>query len=349
MAFYLAECWRGNSPTGKILEYFKNCLKKPVLFLCFPKLLQAFRKLNMFNLPDSGMESLIQIIQVCLNSSLKTFNITIPLELINLSSTYYSYKEVPKSPTTRLRSQCDIFSIDQNSKEMNELMRLSLAPNPDVPELYFDLETESLDCGVSNTKKEKFYLLDGIKNHVIFKDIKFWETCLLYQMSENQREFNFHEGSIAESLVTKNYIFKVTNTLMSIAFHMKDVSINANSIMEMISKYAMKYRIPSSNFENLQGFLNQTLSVEASTSLGDLLPSPNDSLRNSVKEKSNFKIRLKRVFGGILKSKPVKEEEELRRRTLAITRMEPMQEEEDDILKSFKVLNTKSMVRPGSN
>lgn len=59
MAFILAECWRGKVPTGKNLDHFYLCLKKPVLYLCFPKLLQAFRKFNTFTLSKKGMDSLI--------------------------------------------------------------------------------------------------------------------------------------------------------------------------------------------------------------------------------------------------------------------------------------------------
>ena len=119
-------------------------------------------------------------------------------------------------------------------------------------------------------KKKKFYLLEGIQNHIIFKDIKFWEACLLYQMSVNREDFNFHDvhHSIAESVVTENYISKITNTFMSIALHMKDVSISANSIIEMLSKYAMKYRIPTSSFEKLQSFLDLTFRGELSTTAG---------------------------------------------------------------------------------
>lgn len=121
------------------------------------------------------------------------------------------------------------------------------------------------------TKKQKFYLLDGIKNHIIFKDIKFWEACLLYQLSTNRENFDFHDvhHSISASVVTENYISKITNTFMSIALHMKDVSISANSITEMLSKYAMKYRIPTISFEKLQSFLDLTFSGDLSTTAGD--------------------------------------------------------------------------------
>jgi hypothetical protein len=113
MAFILAECWRGKAPTGKNLDNFIICLKKPVLYLCFPKLLQGFRKFNCFTLPVLGMDSLMQSINICLSSSRKNFNVAIPLELINLSSTYFTYKMVPKEPHNRLRSPSDIFSLGQ--------------------------------------------------------------------------------------------------------------------------------------------------------------------------------------------------------------------------------------------
>lgn len=113
MAFILAECWRGNVPTGKNLDNFILCLKKPVLSLCFPKLLQAFRKFNNFTLPVLGMESLIQSINICLSSSKKTLNIAIPLELINMSSTYFTYKEVP---IEQKRNQTDIFDLNPNQQ-----------------------------------------------------------------------------------------------------------------------------------------------------------------------------------------------------------------------------------------
>ena len=59
MAFTLVECWRGKVPTGKNLDNFIICIQKPVLYLCFPKLLQGFRKFNEFCLSQSGLESLI--------------------------------------------------------------------------------------------------------------------------------------------------------------------------------------------------------------------------------------------------------------------------------------------------
>jgi hypothetical protein len=93
MAFTLAECWRGKVPTGKNLDHFMICLKKPLFYMCFPKLLQAFRKINVFSVTEAGMDELIHSISICLTLSKKNSNVAIPLELINLSSTYYTFKE----------------------------------------------------------------------------------------------------------------------------------------------------------------------------------------------------------------------------------------------------------------
>jgi hypothetical protein len=98
MAFTLAECWRGKVPTGKNLDHFIACLKKPVLYMCFPKLLQAFRKINVFSVTEAGMAELIHSISICLTFSKKNCNVAIPLELINLSSTYYTFKSTPQEP-----------------------------------------------------------------------------------------------------------------------------------------------------------------------------------------------------------------------------------------------------------
>jgi hypothetical protein len=141
----------------------------------------------------------------------------------------------------------------------------------------------------------------------------------------NREDFDFHDvhHSIAESVVTENYISKITNTFMSIALHMKDVSISANSIIEMLSKYAMKYRIPTSSFEKLQGFLDLTFKGDVSTTAGHGSSfTISGSMQRSGKEKGRFRTKLKNVFGGMLKSREAKEEEELRRRTFVITGMD---------------------------
>lgn len=113
MAFTLVECWRGKVPTGKNLDNFIICIQKPVLYLCFPKLLQAFRKFNEFCLSQSGLESLIQSICICLNVCRGQHNVVIPLELINLSSTYYALKTPSNSidensPSNRLLKSQDM-------------------------------------------------------------------------------------------------------------------------------------------------------------------------------------------------------------------------------------------------
>jgi hypothetical protein len=206
-----------------------------------------------------------------LSSSRKKYNVAIPLELINLSSTYFTYREV-EIEQNRVRSPSDIFSLGTNSSEVRGDLKTGLSEAllenganitvDDLPVLSLGGKTKSMNLPAveKKTKKEKFYLLDGIKNHILFKDIKFWEACLLYQMSTNREGFDFHDvhHSIAESVVTENYISKITNTFMSIAMHMKDVSISTSSIIQMLSKYAMKYRIPTKSFESLQSFLDLT-------------------------------------------------------------------------------------------
>ena len=72
-------------------------------------------------------------------------------------------------------------------------------------------------------------------------------------MSSNREDFDFHNErySIDINLVTENYVSKITKTFMGIALHMKDVSMSTNTIIEILTKYARKYRIPSQSFNEL--------------------------------------------------------------------------------------------------
>lgn len=140
-------------------------------------------------------------------------------------------------------------------------------------------------------KPVKFYILDGIRSHGIFKDIKFWEACLLYQMSSNREDFDFHNErySIDINLVTENYVSKITKTFMGIALHMKDVSMSTATIIEILTKYARKYRIPPESFEELQNFLDMTFAGEIDAKMAYSGLSTASKADHSVSESPSLK------------------------------------------------------------
>lgn len=178
-------------------------------------------------------------------------------------------------------------------------------------------------------KPVKYYILDGIRSHSIFKDIKFWEACLLYQMSTNREDFDFHNErySIDVNLVTENYVSKITKTFMGIALHMKDVSMSTKTVIEILTKYARKYRIPSESFEELQTFLDLTFAesdekmmISGLSTASKPECSEGDSASVKQKESSSSFIgsKLKGVFGSLVQTKLKSEEDYFKKRVFSV-------------------------------
>ena len=176
----------------------------------------------------------------------------------------------------------------------------------------------------------KFYILDGIKNHAIFKEVRFWEACLLYQMTSNREDFDFHNErfSIDISLVTENYVSKITKTFMGIALHMKDVSMSTNTVIEILTKYARKYRIPPESFQELQSFLDMTFGTECDAKLmssglstaSKVDNSPSDATSSKRKDAPSFFLggKIKGVFGSLVQNREKSEQDYFNKRVFSI-------------------------------
>lgn len=195
----VVNAWAGEAPANKDLDKFITSLKQTEVLLSFPQILQNFRKLKKFEITKSGFKTVVEMTMICLTECNNNFNVTVPLELINMAGTYYKL--------------------------------------------------------ISDGKK--VYLLDGIKNHKIYQLKDFWEACLLWSISDSKENYDFHDVrySIETVHVKNGFVDQIVNNFMTISMYMKEYSRSKETVMELMTEYIKKYRLPEKRLGRIWTFL----------------------------------------------------------------------------------------------
>lgn len=85
----LVNAWKGRGPSAQDLDHFITYIKNSEILLSFPHILEAFRKLKEFEINKSGFKTVVELIMIMLTECSNTFNVVVPLGLINMAGTYY--------------------------------------------------------------------------------------------------------------------------------------------------------------------------------------------------------------------------------------------------------------------
>lgn len=92
----MVNIWFGREISIEHFNLFVDLLKDRNYLVSFPIMLEAFRKLNYFEIQASGYQHFCELILGCLtevtlaHQSFQIKNVTIPLSLLNMASTYYA-------------------------------------------------------------------------------------------------------------------------------------------------------------------------------------------------------------------------------------------------------------------
>ena len=97
MGNLLIKVWKGEEATPTELSQFYTGIKNQLLFLCFPKLLQSFRKFNRFAIDENNFKHAAELILLALGHAMVVQNVSIPLELMTLSGTYYRHYQLTQA------------------------------------------------------------------------------------------------------------------------------------------------------------------------------------------------------------------------------------------------------------
>lgn len=220
LANAMVSAWKGKSVSGYEMEQFFTAIKNPVFFLSFPKMLQSFRKFNSFKIESKSFKIIADMILMCLTQANLNFNVSVPLELINMAGTYYHFEEP-----------------DPHKKE-----------NP------------SKEKVKAKTKTKKVYLMKGIQNHKIFKNFDFWYASLIYTNTESKEGYDFHDVrySVDQSIVKSGFLNQVTNNFMTMGMHMKEFHLDSRQVIQFMGSNIRSYKLPKSAVERLKTFLDST-------------------------------------------------------------------------------------------
>ena len=142
----MIKAWKGQKIAGYELDQYFTAIKNPLFFLCFPKMMQSFRKLNTFKVESQFVRIILDMLLMCLSQAALNFNVSVPLELINMAGTYY------------------------------HLEKYTVVGEDGIKE-----------------KTKKVYLMNGIKDHKIFKNFDFWHASLIYTIAESKDGYDFHD------------------------------------------------------------------------------------------------------------------------------------------------------------
>lgn len=89
ISYILALTWKGETPGAQISRNFINALSEPIMTSSFSKMLQFFRKMNKFKFDQKGFETLSELVLIFLTKCSSFYQVKAPLEIINISGTYY--------------------------------------------------------------------------------------------------------------------------------------------------------------------------------------------------------------------------------------------------------------------
>jgi hypothetical protein len=85
--------WFGKEVSLEHFNMFIDLLKDKNYLLSFPVMLESFRKFNYFQVHENGYKTFCELILLCLTQSSILKSVTIPLILLNMSSTYYTTQQ----------------------------------------------------------------------------------------------------------------------------------------------------------------------------------------------------------------------------------------------------------------
>jgi hypothetical protein len=158
------------------------------------------------------------------------------------------------------------FEISKNGfKSVSEMVMICLTEcsnllNVTVPlELvnmagtYFMREPQASEA----QRGKKVYLLEGIKSHKIFKNMEFWECCLMYMIAESKRSYDFHDVrySVDANVVQNGFLSQIVNNFMTVAMHMKDFEADKEKVLELMNRYLNKYKVPDRAVGRLRTYM----------------------------------------------------------------------------------------------
>ena len=82
--------WFGKEISLEHFNMFIDLLKDKNYLLSFPVMLESFRKFNYFQVHENGHKTFCELILLCLTQASILKSVTIPLILLNMTSTYYT-------------------------------------------------------------------------------------------------------------------------------------------------------------------------------------------------------------------------------------------------------------------
>lgn len=222
IAFNLHLSWEGDNMNSRITDAFISSLSHPLFTQCFSKMLQIFRKINRFELSQKAFENISELILICLTKCTVFYQVNVPLELINISGTYYTKVS---------------YGLD------NEKMRRHSEINLPLKKVYL----------LQGIKKHNIF-----KNFKFWES----SLLNLVNQSKEEFDFHDKRQSIEISLINENYKSKISKTFMTIAIHMNDLGCNKEMVMRLFGIYFEKYQLGDKFLIELNTFLASNFNSE---------------------------------------------------------------------------------------
>lgn len=259
------KAWRGEKIEPKALSNFILCIKNHLLLLSFPRLFESFRIMKKFEYSNSNSGQISELVMICLSECYNKMNVSVPLDLINLSSTFFCQKIASKDSYSmdKFKSQNNLSNNGNGFKRSStqkgsEMMDTSFGEllEDEKERIKKDLKNKSKPCLVEQRK----YLTEEIKSHKIFQKMKFWETCLIYSLKSSKDRFDFHDSrlSVDPELIRQNFISQISRTFMSLVLHMSEFGCSRVFVEDLMMRYFKKYMLPKKSVEELVRFIDSS-------------------------------------------------------------------------------------------
>lgn len=260
------KAWRGEKIEPKAIANFHLSIKNSLILLSIPRLFESFRIMKKFEYSNSHSGQISELVMISLSECYNKMNVSVPLDLINLSSTFFCQKNTSVKEAYNLensKSENNFGNLDKNFTRATTLNTPKM--DTSFEEILEEEEKEEIKKNLITKPKPRLidqrrYLTEEIRSHKIFQKMKFWETCLIYSLKSSKDRFDFHDSrlSVDPELIRQNFISQIARTFMSLVLHMSEFKCSRVFVEDLMMRYFKKYKLPNKSVEELISFIDKS-------------------------------------------------------------------------------------------
>lgn len=113
---------------------------------------------------------------------------------------------------------------------------------------------------IGGEEVKRIYLMEGIKEHSIFKQLEFWEGYLLRIIDVSRKTYDFSSPSKKSEDSKRQFRERINDCFFGIAMRMKEIVSDEQQIFQLLGNYFKAYKLDKSGLEKLKMVISGKIS-----------------------------------------------------------------------------------------